>query len=99
MKKSKGSRRGTRKKLRKKPRERGMPPVNKFLQKFDIGEQVAIKIDPSIHDGMPDPKFHGRTGKVIGMQGKAYLVQVRDGGMVKTLIVAPVHLRRVEVSQ
>ncbi len=99
MKKSRGSRRGTRKKLRKKPREKGMPPVTKFLQKFDVGEYVAIKIDPSVHEGMPDPKFQGKTGRVIGMQGKAYLVQVRDGGMTKTLIVSPVHLRRVEVSR
>ena len=99
MKKSRGSRRGTRKKLRKSPRQRGMPPVTKFLQSFDVGETVAIKIDPSVHEGMPDPKFHGRTGKVIGQQGKAYLVQVRDGGMMKTLIVAPVHLKRVEVSR
>ncbi len=99
MKKSKGSRRGTRRKLRKKPRERGMPPVTKFLQTFEVGEHVAIKIDPSVHEGMPDPKFHGKTGKVVGTQGKAYLVQVRDGGLMKTLIVSPVHLKRVEVSQ
>ncbi len=76
-----------------------MPPITRFLQEFEVGERVAIVIDPSVHDGMPDPKFYGRTGKVIGKQGKAYLVQVRDGRMMKTLIVAPVHLKRVEVSQ
>ncbi len=97
MKKSKGTRRGTRKKLRKAPRNRGMPPVTRFLQKFKVGEMVAVRIDPSVHEGVPDPKFHGRTGKVIGTQGKAYLVQIKDGKMMKTLIVSPVHLKRVEV--
>lgn len=97
MKKSKGTRRGTRKKLRKAPRNRGTPPVTRFLQKFKVGEMVAVRIDPSVHEGVPDPKFHGRTGKVIGTQGKAYLVQIKDGKMMKTLIVSPVHLKRVEV--
>ncbi len=97
MKKSRGTRRGTRKKLRKSPREKGMPPVTRIIREFEIGEAVAIKIDPSVHSGMPDPKFHGRTGKVIGRQGSSYLVKVRDGGVYKTLIVAPIHL--VKVSQ
>ncbi len=96
MRKSRGTRRGTRKKLRKSPRKRGKPPVTRMIREFKVGESVAIKLEPSVNNGMPDPKFHGRTGKVIGRQGSSYLVKVRDGGVYKTLIVAPIHLVKVE---
>lgn len=42
---------------------------------------------------MPDPRFHGRTGTVVGKRGDAYIVQITDGGKVKTFFIHPVHLR------
>ncbi len=85
--------RKTRKKLRKSPRERGLPPLTRFLQKFEVGQKVHIVIEPSHHRGMPDPRFHGRTGTVMGKRGDAYVIQVADGGKTKTLFVHPVHLK------
>ncbi|HDM67082.1 MAG TPA: 50S ribosomal protein L21e, partial [Thermoplasmatales archaeon] len=64
------------------------------LQEFKEGEAVHIVLDPSIQKGMPHIRFHGYTGKIMGKQGEAYLVSVRDGGKQKTLIVRPEHLRR-----
>ncbi|MBU4490902.1 MAG: 50S ribosomal protein L21e, partial [Euryarchaeota archaeon] len=38
------------------------------------------------------PKFQGRTGKVKGQRGRAYIVEVRDGGLMKEVIALPEHL-------
>ncbi len=98
VKKNHGPRKRTRHKLRKSPRERGMTPVTRFLQKFEVGEKVAIVIEPSVHKGMPHPRFHGRTGTVVGKQGNAYVIEIRDGGKMKKIIALPVHLKRVQTS-
>jgi large subunit ribosomal protein L21e len=92
MKRSKGSRHKTRYKLRKTPRTRGIIPVTKMLKEFDVGEKVHISIEPSVQKGQPHPRFHGRTGTVIGKRGRSYLVEVRDGKAKKVVISAPVHL-------
>jgi large subunit ribosomal protein L21e len=86
----------TRHKLKKVPRTSGKVSVTKFLQKFKEGENVIIKHEPTIQDGMPHPRFKGLTGKVIGMQGYVYKVVVMDGSVRKILLVAPVHLLKVK---
>ncbi|NPB02455.1 MAG: 50S ribosomal protein L21e [Methanopyri archaeon] len=96
VRRSKGFRSRTRKKLRKRVRERGMQPLGRMMQEFEKGQKVHIVIDPSVHKGMPHPRFHGRTGEVVGKQGRAYIVKVRDGGKYKHLIVRPEHLKPQE---
>jgi large subunit ribosomal protein L21e len=93
MQKSKGKMGGESRQLKKSVRERGAPAVTQYLQKFSVGQTVHIDIVSSEPSGMPDPKFQGKTGKVKGLQGKDYLVEVSDGKAVKTLIVDPVHLK------
>ena len=95
VKRSKGFRSKTRKKLSKKPRQHGMSPITKTLQQFEVGEHANIVIDPSIHKGQPHPRFHGLTGKIEGTQGKAYLVNVKVGSKTKSLIIRPEHLRKI----
>ena len=89
---SHGVRRKTRKKLRKGVRERGLSQISRAIQKFEVGQKVHIVIDASVHKGMPHKRFHGRTGTVKGMRGRAYIVEVRDGDKVKQLFVRPEHL-------
>ena len=93
MPNSKGPRQGTRKKLANKPRDRGTSPPQRAIQEFEEGQRVHLKIDPSVQGGRYHPRFDGRTGKVVGEQGKAYKVRVRDGGTEKTLIVTAAHLK------
>ncbi|MEM3086084.1 MAG: 50S ribosomal protein L21e [Halobacteria archaeon] len=83
-------RRKTRSKLRLGSRERCT--VTRSVQEFRPGESVHIRIDPSFHKGLPHPRFEGRTGKVLGQQGRAFLVEVRDGRKLKTLLTRPEHL-------
>ena len=90
--KGKGLRRKTRYKLSKHIREKGKIKIKKWLQKFSLGDYVNIKIDPSAHIGMPHPRFHGRTGKVVGVRGKCYEILIKDGGKEKIIIAHPVHL-------
>ncbi len=92
---SHGPRARSGRKLKKRVREKGMPPITKFLQEFDVGENVVIDIDSSQHKGMPHHRFQGRIGKVLGMQGDAYLVDVTEGSVHKVIIASPVHLKRI----
>ncbi len=92
-KKSKGPRRKTRKKLSKKVRDRGLIPASVVLHEYKPEDKVVIKINPSVHKGMPHPRFHGKLGSVISERGSSYLVRVKDGGKNKIIIVRPEHLR------
>lgn len=92
MPKSHGERRKTRHKLSKRTRERGLSPISRAIQEFKIGQMVHIIIDPSVHKGAPNPKFHGKTARVIAQRGRAYVLDVKDGNKDKTVIVRPEHL-------
>lgn len=92
VERSRGSRSKTRQKFRKHAREKGLPRIRRVTQKFDRGDIVHVKIDPSVHRGMPHSRFHGFTGVVSGERGRAYLVKVKDGGKEKTIIASPEHL-------
>jgi large subunit ribosomal protein L21e len=60
-----------------------------------VGEKAHIFLDPSIHHGMPHLRFHGKTGTVVGAQGRAFVLAVRDGNKTKTVLARPEHLRKV----
>jgi len=92
MKKSKGFRSRTRRLLRKPPRKRGLPPIGKMLREYQIGDRVHIIIEPSVHKGTPHPRFHGKTGVVIGKRGRAYMISVRDGKAEKIIFARSEHL-------
>jgi len=91
--KSHGFRRKSRYKLTKTVREKGLSPVSRAIQEFEVGEMVHIDLDPSVQKGMPHPKFQGQTGRVVGHRGRAYLLEVRDGNLIKEIIAFPEHLR------
>ena len=92
VKSSKGFRARTRGSFKKHVRERGMPPVSRFLQTFDIGERVIVRIESSEPHGMPHPRYQGRVATVRAQVGRSYLIAFLDGGKEKQLIAHPVHL-------
>lgn len=71
-----------------------MSPPQRAVERFDEGERVHLRIDPSVPKGRFHPRFNGHTGVVTGEQGRAYKVQITDGGKEKTLITVPAHLTR-----
>lgn len=93
MPSSNGPRKATRHKLSNKPRDRGTSPPQRAIQEFEEGQQVHLKIDPSVSDGRFHPRFDGHTGTVVGKQGAAFKVRITDGGKEKTLIVTAAHMR------
>jgi len=93
MKRSRGLRSKTRNKMTSVTRPGRSNPITKKLQRFNQEDLVHIIIDPSIQKGQPHPRFHGKTAKVIGERGKAYIVSLNDGNKLKELIVRPEHLK------
>ncbi|WP_373839529.1 50S ribosomal protein L21e [Methanospirillum sp.] len=88
-----GPRKKTRYKFKKDLRTRGVLPVTRVIQQFEVGQKVHVVCEPSIQKGMPHRRFHGKTGSVVGQQGRAWLVEIRDGNKLKTVISRPQHLR------
>lgn len=92
MKKSRGYRARTRRLLRKKPRERGKIGLSKLLHEYQPGNRVVIKLNPSIHKGMPHRRYHGKVGAIVDKRGRSYVVSVTQGDATKEIIVRPEHL-------
>jgi large subunit ribosomal protein L21e len=87
VQKSYGKMRGTRKKLKLS----GRPGTTKFLQSFSVGDSVHIHFTTTIR--IQHPRMQGSTGKVVEKRGRSYVVEVRDGGVMKKLFVRPEHLK------
>ncbi len=96
MKRSRGFRSKTRYKMRSVNRPGRLNPITKKIQRFSQEDLVHIIIDPSVQKGQPHPRFHGKTAKVIGERGRAYIVALNDGNKAKELIIRPEHLKMQE---
>jgi large subunit ribosomal protein L21e len=53
-----------------------------MLSCIQLGDYVDIKVNPSIHKGMPFKAFHGRTGVIFNVTKRA--VGVRVNKQVRT---------------
>jgi len=93
VKRTHGYRYKCRKLLRKKPRRRGMPGLSRILHEYRPGDNVVIDIDPTYITTAPHRRYQGRVGTVIGVRGRAYLVEVFLGSKRKIVITTPEHLR------
>ena len=87
-----GIQRKTRKVFKKNPREKGMAPLGRLLREYKSGEKVVIKIDSSIHKGMPHKRYYGKVGVVKEERGRAYVVEIREDTKIKKIITRPEHI-------
>ncbi len=90
-----GLRRKTRHKLAKKAKDKGKISLRTYFQSFRVGDKVLLQAESAVHKGMYNPRYHSKSGTVIGKRGSCYKLEIRDKGKNKTLIVHPVHLRRL----
>jgi len=88
-----GLRRKTRQIFSKKPSQRGKFSLTRYFQKYKDGDNVLLKSEPSIHNGMYFRRFDAKSGIISGRQGRCYKVKINDLGKEKILIVHPIHLR------
>jgi large subunit ribosomal protein L21e len=92
VKSSKGFRSRSRGTFTKEVRERGLPPVSRFLREFSVGDRVIVRIEASDPHGQPHPRYQGRTCTVVAKSGRAYRIEFLDGGKRKELIANSIHL-------
>jgi large subunit ribosomal protein L21e len=84
----------TRNTLSVSPRNKGLPQVTSSLRRFSVGEKASVRLDGRVQHGMPHPRYQGKTGTVVGRQGRAFVVEIVEGKKTKTLLVGPEHLQR-----
>jgi len=80
--------------MKKSVREKGKVRLSRYFKKFGDGDKVAIVIDAGIRASFPK-RLRGMSGKVAGSRGKFKLVEIKDGGKLKTFIIHPAHLRKL----
>jgi len=77
-------------------RRHGQAPLTKVMETFHRGDYVDVKVDGSVHKGMPYKFYHGRTGKVFNVTPHAIGVlvnkQVRTRIVRKKIHARPEHL-------
>ena len=99
VKSSKGFRSRSRGTFTKQVRERGLPPVSRFLREFAVGDRVVVRIEASDPHGQPHPRYQGRTCTVVAKSGRAYRIEFLDGRKRKELVANPIHLIPAEVGK
>ena len=90
-----GNRRGTRQIMRKRQGTHGKFSIRRYLQILETGDRVALVAESSVHKGLYFKRFHGKIAQVVGKKGFCYEVQLKDGNKQKSLIVHPVHLKKI----
>jgi len=96
-----GMRRKTRYKLKKSVSEKGKMSLKKYFQIFSEGDRVVLAAEPAYQKGMFHPRFYGLVGTVIKKTSEktdsCYEVSIKDKSKEKTVIVHPVHMKKLEV--
>ena len=87
-------RRKTRSKLKKGIKEKGKISISNYLNDFKENDRVLLKAEPAVQDGMYFPRFHGKTGIIVGKEGSCYKILIKDFKKEKIVVVHPVHLRK-----
>ncbi len=95
MKRIGTSRRKTRAKFTKHFRKKGKIGLSQYFQTFNEGDKVQLSVEPAVQKGMYHPRFMGKAATILGKVGTCYEVSIQDQQKKKTLIVHPVHLKRV----
>ena len=91
-KKARGKRAKTRAKIAAHAQR---PTVTRLLRTYNKGDTVQIVINGAMHRGMPFRRFHGLTGTVTGMQGRAVCIDIKQGNQDCELVVNPIHLKEI----
>jgi len=78
----------------KRIREKGKIRLSNYFKQFNEGDRVSLVEEKSVVCSFPK-RLQGRSGVVTGDQGKFKKIKLMDGNKEKTLIVHPVHLKKL----
>ena len=78
----------------KKIRDRGKLKLSSYFKKIEDGASVALVTDAGVRASYPK-RLKGMSGKVLESRGRFKLVEIKDGNKAKTIIVHPVHLKKL----
>lgn len=81
--------------LTKSSRQKGKVSLKAYLTEYKEGDRVALKYEPAVFEGTYCPRFIGKSGIVTKKRGTCYEVKIKDINKEKTLIVHPVHLKKI----
>ena len=95
---SKGVRARTRDLFSKPYKKHGAAPFSKYFITYHVGDYVDVIADGSIHKGMPHKFYHGKTGRVYNVTGRAVgvIVNKKVNGRIipKRICVRVEHVRK-----
>lgn len=57
-------------------RQKGFNPLSVYLTTYKLGDYVDIKVNASVHKGMPHKFYHGKTGRVWNVTKRAIGVEL-----------------------
>lgn len=80
---------------RKKIREKRRTKLSQYFQELKKGDKVAFVRDLSFKESFPK-RMQGKTGIVMGKQGRCYIVRLLNGKTYKKFTVNPMHLKRLK---
>lgn len=83
---------------KKKVRTRGKIQLSRYFQEMKKGDFVAIVREPSVQSSFP-VRIQGRTGKVEGRRGKAYIINLRDQNKEKKFLIEPIHFKKIKIKE
>ncbi len=76
-------------------KERGKIRFSEYFKDIQTGEKVAVKREKAVVANFPS-RIQGRTGDVIGKQGKSFLVKLMEFNKEKVFIIPAIHLKRIK---
>lgn len=81
--------------LTKGARKKGKVSLRSYLAEFSEGDKVSLSYEPAVFKGTYCPRFVGKSGVIVSRKGCCYEVKIKDFKKEKTLIVHPVHMKKL----
>jgi ribosomal protein L21E len=71
-------------------RARARVSVSDSVKSFKIGCKIVLVPRPKCRGEVL--RFAGKHGKIVEIRGKSYMIEIKDGGKMKKMTIAPIHL-------
>jgi len=79
----------------KRIRERGKLSLGRYFQELKPGQRIAIVRNLSYKASFPT-RLQGKTGTIIGIRGKAFIVSLMNGKKEKKFILTREHIKKIK---